>query len=183
MSLLISFHEDKYQNARKYILSLFKQQLGLKTANDLERLHNVQVTCTTPDLLEREADRLNILKYNTKGFLQEYEINIPKKNFIVNEKDELFTVSQRNFLLLSVLEQLTTTKEFLSELKADGIDTKEISDIHEGEELLDTCTQLGVIESIFPVHTDNPEEYNKLFKRIIYSLPCNSKGNFETINK
>jgi hypothetical protein len=177
MSLLIAFAEEK-EKPQAYVVARLRG-LGLQVLQDATQPHHIQATCTNPSLLHREADRLNMLKYNTKGFLQEFEVGM-KSNFKPCDKKtgDLFTVSQRNFLLLSVIEQLTTDEEFISEVQAGaGAGEEETAaEVEEGEELLETCLALGVVLACFPPQPADPSEHQQLFSRAVYSWPCNPEG-------
>jgi hypothetical protein len=47
-------------------------------------------------------------------------------------------------------------------------------DVSNGTELVTSAKAAGVIECIFPPH--DQELRNKLFKKAMYSLPCDSSG-------
>ena len=182
MSLLIEFAEENNARAQAYVLSRLSS-LGLEIKQDSTHPHHVQVTCTDPSLLEREADRLNMLKYNSKGFLQEFEVGIPRESFkTCNEKTgALFTASQCNFLLLSIIEQLTTDKAFIEEVQGGAAGGRARAggeaqaQVQEGVELLEACCTLGVVQSFFPPQPE-PAEHKQLWRRALTSWPGNPQG-------
>lgn len=177
MSLLIAFsEEERHSRVRCCVLSRL-QALGLDVLQDPTSLHHIQVTCTDSSLLDREADRLRLLKYNTKGLLQEFEVGISRDEFKCDEKTgDLFSVSQRNFLLLSVIEQLTVDKAFLADVHRE-VSPKAVEEegVEEGAELLESCLSLGIVESFFPPQP-LATQHQQLFTQAIRSWPSDTQG-------
>ncbi len=119
MSLLISF-EENHSDAQSFVIKKL-QELGLVVLKDPENEHNIQVNAPDTSILEREAERLCILKHNKEGLLQEFEIEIKKKFIPYNKKSGyLFSPSQSNFLLLSFIENVTTDKVFVEKFQPGG---------------------------------------------------------------
>lgn len=180
MSLLIAFAEEKKNSAgQDYVIARLRD-LGMEVLQDIARPHHVQVNCNDMTLLEREADRLHILKHNSKGFLQEFEIGLPRSDFkpCDAKTGALFTVSQCNFLLLSLIEQLTTDETFVRDIQSHETSSGggETETEAVGVELLETCCTLGLIESYFPPHTSDPARRQLLFRRVLCSWRCSREG-------
>jgi hypothetical protein len=190
MSLLIEFQESgegegeatRGRAGQVYLVRRLRE-LGLQVLEGAGSCsHQVQVLVQENQvqaggeraLLEREADRQRLLLYNTKGLLQEFELALPRSTFRpCDETGALFTESQRNYLLLSVIERLTTDEEFVNEFQP-PVEGEEAE--APGDELLETCCTLGIVKTYFPPQASDPNQHLQHFRRALYSWRCDRTG-------
>lgn len=176
MSLLIEFEEESRSDgqAQAYVMRRLRE-LGLDVVQGSPQAHHVQVSCSELPLLEREADRLRMLLYNKKGLLQEFELTLPRSHFQLCDTATagLFTPSQRNYLLLSTIEQLSTDEEFVRHFQPPQ--EGEEAEVP-GEELLEACCSLGIVSSYFPPQNPDSTLHLQHFRRAIYAWRCDRKG-------
>jgi arginine repressor len=102
MSIAIVFHENK-QTEQDYIIKKFQKDGFLITKSSISRMILI---CTSNDLLEKEAERINLLIHNKHNVLQTF-LTENRSQFLLNKAQrEIFKPSEKNLLLLSLLEQV-----------------------------------------------------------------------------
>jgi hypothetical protein len=102
MSIAIVFHENK-QTEQDYIIKKFQKDGFLITKSSISRMILI---CTSDDLLEKEAERINLLIHNKHNVLQTF-LTENRSQFLLNKAQrEIFKPSEKNLLLLSLLEQV-----------------------------------------------------------------------------
>jgi hypothetical protein len=109
MSIAIVFHENK-QTEQDYVLKKFQKDGFVITKSSIPRMILVHIA---NDLLEKEAERINLLIHNKQNVLQTFLIE-NRSQFILNKNDkEIFKPSEKNLLLLSLMEQVCDSPPIL----------------------------------------------------------------------
>jgi hypothetical protein len=122
MSLAFAFCENysNLENGVKYVCNCLSE-VGLLVTRSKESSHLILVTCSE-DMLEREAGRIalrlhysdyclcnterqDLLKVNKNGDLQSFQVANSKQFRNYGNKD-FFLPCERNYLLLSIIEQV-----------------------------------------------------------------------------
>lgn len=160
MSIAIVFEKENIIG-KDYVSKRLEQD-GFKVDRNSAIPHMVLVSISQ-EALEREGERVNLLIQNNKNLLQHFQIE-NKSDFMSSSRSNLniFQPSERNLLLLSLMEQVTIDKQF-----------NEIAKEHscsEGAELIVAAKAAGIIECLFPPH--DHELRDKLFTKAMYALPC-----------
>jgi hypothetical protein len=178
MSIAIVFHKEK-KSEQDYILKRFQND-GFLISKNSSIAHMVLIAATD-EMLEKEAERINLLIHNAKGILQHFQIE-NRKDFKGFKTNEMFKPSEKNLLLLSLMEQVTrldlqclitlSTTQVVTDKEFTGLSKDHQISI--GSELITSAKAAEMVECVFPPH--DHELRKKLFTKAMYSLPCNSSG-------
>jgi hypothetical protein len=103
LSIAIVFHKEM-KSEQDYILKRFQNDGFLISKNS--SIAQMVLIAATDEMLEKEAERINLLIHNAKGILQHFQIE-NRKVFKGFKTNEMFKPSEKNLLLLSLMEQVT----------------------------------------------------------------------------
>jgi hypothetical protein len=102
MSIAIVFHKDK-KLEQEYVLKRFESDGFVITKNS--SISHMVLISAKDEMLEKEAERISLLIHNSKGVLQHFQIE-NRKDFKGSKTNEMFKPSEKNLLLLSLMEQV-----------------------------------------------------------------------------
>ena len=104
MSLALVFQKDGPEGGQEFILKEFEEHGILITRND--KVPHLALASASEELLEKEAERIDLLKTNKKGVFQIFQ-RVNAKEFKGYGSKTFFSSSERNLLLSNILEQVS----------------------------------------------------------------------------